>query len=239
MENGNFNISIVGYSSTHLRHFIFQFAKLLAKSIEIVGNIQKNGVLLELQECFLPESMQVEEGMNYVECDSFAIVNRAMNDQEIQNLGFKKDLDYVISDFVKEDANIILYVLEQNLDSAYVLNEIYEKRLESLKNLSEVEEGIVFLNFLDDKFSPDYFMEFQLRMECSDMSKYYIDFEEEDITQGMYCDLDGDVNLSKLSNHRLFEMIKMYDTILKIENVKTHVSQVKRSEKMSRRKRKC
>lgn len=239
MENNNFNISIVGYSSTYLRHFIFQFTKLLAKSIEIVGNIQKNGVLLELQECFLPDSMLVEKGMDYVECDGFLIVNHALSEQELRGLGFKKDLDYVISDFIKEDADIIFYVLEQSLDSAYVINKIYENRLSVKPNSSEVEQGIVFLNFLDDKFSPEYFMEFQLQIDDSEMSKYYIDFEEADISQGMHCDLDGDVNLSKLSNHRLFEMVKMYDGVLKIENVKTHVSQVKRSEKMSRRKRKC
>lgn len=238
MENGNFNISIVGYSSAYLRHFIFQFAKLLAKSIEIVGNINKNGVIVELEECFLPDALLVEEDMNYVECDGFVLVNRMLSDEELHKLGFKKGLDYVISDFLKEGADIVFYILEQNLDSAFFVNEMHSQILKR-QDFKNIGQRIVFLNFLDNKFSPEYFMEFQLQMNASEMSKYYIDYDEDDISQGMYCDLDADINLMKLSNHRLIEILKMYDGILKIENKKAHIVEVKRSEKMSRRKRKC
>lgn len=240
MENQKFNISIVGYSSVYFRNFIFQFSKLLAKSISISGNINKNGVVLELCHSFLPNSMQVQEGMDYVECDQFLLVDEILTDELLHKMGFRKNLDYIISDSMKEDSDIIFFVVEQSLDSACFINEIYEEFMQYMGSRGcETEQRIIFLNFLDNKFSPEYFLEFQLQIALSNMLKYYIDFDEYDNFFGLNSDMDADINLSKLSNQRLFEMIGMFDGILEIENKKNHIHQIKKNEKMSRRKRKC
>lgn len=240
MKKRNVNISIVGDSTSSYRNFMFQFSKLLAKSIAIVDNLQKNAVVLQLCKTFIPSSMKADDDLPYFQCDDFILIDRILSDEILMKMGIKRDLDFIVCDYINEDADIIFYVVEQSLDSAAQINDIYDKFNEFREDrLGEAEQRVIFLNFLDHKFSPEYFLEFHLHFEDAQILKYYIDFDEKDMELGFLSDMDGDFNLIKLSNHRIFEIISMFKEIIQIENPKNHVKQLRQNEKMSRRRRKC
>lgn len=247
MGNKKVNISIIGAPSMHVRHFMIQFTKLLAKSIAIVDNLQKNGVLLELCNGYLPDSMVADRELGYVACDDFLIVNGSFSQEFLTKIGMKRNLDYIVSDVIKEGTDLVFFVVEQSLDSADFIDRIFKQFYDSgrersgteKQRLGIAEQRLVFLNFQDNRFPPEYFTEFRLSFDSKEMKKYYIDFDENDVELGLHSDVDADFSLIKLSNHRLYEIVSMFEEMIRIDHLKNHVKQLKQNEKISRRRRKC
>ncbi len=195
-------ISVIGSNSYSVKMFILELAWVMSKDKKIFCHTKDS----DFYNCF------AENKLNCTEIGNLSIIN---NLNEI-HIDFNPDT-YLISDEFIDDANAVIFAVEQNIFSINKINEYANK-------LDLPEIIFAYIDFIPSNFDDHYFKTYSFDKRLIDLAKYefYFEFDEKTKQRQLENQFNRIINLKKYPKRRKSNLLSLSEVIIEDDEQSTY-----------------
>ncbi len=188
-------ISVISNNSNNIRMFILELSWVMSKNKKVYCHISNKN----FYDCF------AENDLSHTEISNLSIVNN-LNEIVIDS----NPDSYLISEEFIEDANIIIFAVEQNIFSINKINEYAKK--------TDIEEIIfAYIDFIPSSLDDNYFKNYSFDKRLIDKasSEFYFEFDEKIKIKQLENQFNRIINLKKYPKRRKLDLLNLSESIIK------------------------
>ncbi len=192
-------ISVISHDSNNIRMFILELAWVMSKNKKIYCHITNK----DFYNCFAENDLALTEIAN------LSIINN-LNEVFIDD---NTDTYLISEDFI-ENADIVIFAVEQHIFSINKINQ-YANKIDLAKII------FTYIDFIPSSFDDTYFKNytFDKRLIDKASSEFYFEFDEDIKIKQIENQFNRIINLKKYPKRRKLDLLNLSESI--IENDET------------------